>query len=293
MKVKIIDIEQGTPAWLELRKEYFRTASRTPVVMGLSPFSTKEKLAMELKFNAKPFVSKKMKMGNLLEDMIRLKANKILNDVFEPKVGLNGDFLASLDGINFEGDTIIEIKVSEKTYEDLKNGIIPKHYYAQIQHQLMVFNEAKKAYLIAYSTEKDDIIISEAIEQDILFQNTIVTFWNKFSIFVELFEKPSEMDILDKEVNDKMSEILQMQRDFKELEDKIKKAKEDLLNSITNKEDYKKINFVGGLIEIRKGAKRANYKKYIEDKGLTIDDEYYTESAPSYVFKENKGKDNE
>lgn len=286
--MKIIDMEQQTPEWFELRKEFYKTASRTATVLGIDPFSDKNKLASEIKFNVKPFQTKKMKLGNVLEDMIRLKANELLKDVFEPKVGLNVEYLASLDGINFEGDTIIEIKVSEKTYKDLKEGIIPKNYYAQLQHQLLVFEDAEQAYLIAYSAENDDIAISEPILNDLDYQNLIKESWSKFDTFLELFELPKELDIIGSELNEKMKEILEMQKEFKALETKIKDEKEKLLEQIANKEDYKKINFVGGSIEIRKGAKRPNYKKYFEDNRIELEDKYYSEGMPTYIFKNSK-----
>lgn len=113
--LEIINVEQGTQEWHDLRAKYPRTASRTPIVMGCSPFSNWDKLAAEIKFDVKPYYSKAMQLGNELEDMVRERANAQLGDVFMPIVGINGDFLASLDGINLEMDTIVEIKVSKHT----------------------------------------------------------------------------------------------------------------------------------------------------------------------------------
>ena len=110
------DIQQGEADWHKLRSEFYKTASRTPAILGLSPFSNKEKVAQEIKFGVKQFYSKAMQRGNDLEDMVRDLAGEHFKDVFMPTVGSNKGYLASLDGINFEEDTIIEIKVSDKTY---------------------------------------------------------------------------------------------------------------------------------------------------------------------------------
>jgi predicted phage-related endonuclease len=54
---------------------------------------------------------------------------------------------ASLDGLSFDGSIVLEIKCPWSTRDQsaLREGRIPVHYYAQIQHQLEV-SRAQEAH---------------------------------------------------------------------------------------------------------------------------------------------------
>jgi putative phage-type endonuclease len=152
--LKIIDVKQGSQEWHDLRSKYYKTASRSPIVCGVSKFSTPEKLAMELRGEYTPFVTQKMQDGIDIEDELRRKISFETDTVFTPAVGVNGDFLASLDGLNANNE-IIEIKDSEITYNEIKNKNLSDMYKYQMVHQMMVFDSDKNV-LFAYSRENDD-----------------------------------------------------------------------------------------------------------------------------------------
>ncbi len=178
---EIVNVEQGSQEWHDLRAKHYKTASRTPSVMNTSPFMSREQLAMNLRGEYTPFYSNAMRQGNDLEDMVRLKAETLMGDSFMPMVAVNKEYLASLDGLNFDKDTLIEIKVSEKTFNDIKNcGDLPENYLLQIHHQMMVVDTVRTGYLVAYNPKTEEIAISEAIgrsKQDYL---EIKTAWDKF-----------------------------------------------------------------------------------------------------------------
>lgn len=256
--------EQGSQEWHELRAKYTRTASRTPIVLGLSPFSKIDDLAKELKYGIKPYYNDKMKRGNELEPMVRELANKHFNDVFEPAVGVEADFLASLDGINFDGDTIIEIKVSEHTYNDVKNGRIPEHYKAQMLHQLYVFG-AKQSYLVAYSEKEDAIVVSEAVHDDPLWFWDMVTAWDNFDAFMKdyEYEATEEIEHTDMEWEMVALKLKEISDRKKELEAEEKEYKEALLamaNGIKSK------GFGVSVFPTKKST--VDYKKLIAENNL-------------------------
>ena len=256
--------EQGSQEWHELRAKYTRTASRTPIVLGLSPFSKIDDLAKELKYGIKPYYNDKMKRGNELEPMARELANKHFNDVFEPAVGVEADFLASLDGINFDGDTIIEIKVSEHTYNDVKNGRIPEHYKAQMLHQLYVFG-AKQSYLVAYSEKEDAIVVSEAVHDDPLWFWDMVTAWDNFDAFMKdyEYEATEEIEHTDMEWEMVALKLKEISDRKKELEAEEKEYKEALLamaNGIKSK------GFGVSVFPTKKST--VDYKKLIAENNL-------------------------
>lgn len=286
--IKYDFLEQGSEQWHSLRSEFLATASRTPIVLGLSPFSNIEKLAQEIKFGIKPFYSKAMQDGNDLEDKVRELANEYFDDVFVPTVGVNNDLLASLDGINFEEDTIIEIKVSEKTFEEVKRGNIPDHYLWQIKHQMQVFSSVERAFLIAYSKEKNEIAVSDPIVKDENFGNDffiILDAWKKFYEFLENYELPKINNIDDIDALLLSDELYEINEKKKELEAREKEIKEKLkFFAIADK------NVVGNLMITKtKGAKKIDYVKLINDKKVDVSDiEKYTSfNADSIVFRFN------
>jgi len=178
---KVINVEQGSQEWHDLRAKHYKTASRTPSVMNASPFMSREQLAMNLRGEYTPFYSNAMRQGNDLEDMVRLKAESLMGDSFMPMVAVNEGYLASLDGLNFDKDTLIEIKVSEKTFNEIKNcGDIPDHYLIQIHHQMMVIDTVQTGYLVAYNPKTEEIAVSIPItrsEQDYIEMKAA---WEKF-----------------------------------------------------------------------------------------------------------------
>ena len=257
-------VEQGSQEWHDLRSKYPRTASRTPIVLGLSPFQKKEDLAKELKYNIKPYYNNAMKRGNELEPMVRELANKHFNDVFEPAVGVNADFLASLDGINFDGDTIIEIKVSEHTYNEVKSGRIPEHYKAQMLHQIYVF-EAKRAYLVAYSEKENRIAVSEAVLDDANWFFGMLTAWDNFDAFMKdyEYEATEEIEHTDMEWEMVALKLKEISDRKKELEAEEKEYKEALLamaNGIKSK------GFGVSVFPTKKST--VDYKKLIAENNL-------------------------
>lgn len=171
-----LSLTPNTPEWLEARKQY-RTASEAPIVLGVSPFTTPEQFKLIKAGLKKTYYSKAMQLGHELEAQIRDHANQLFGKTFKEEIWVNGEFLASLDGI--DGDTLVEIKTSDYTYRELVEGDVPKHYYAQIQQQLYC-SPAEKAYLVAYSPKAKEYAISEEITLDPLFMRTISEAWDAF-----------------------------------------------------------------------------------------------------------------
>ncbi|MBL0721214.1 MAG: YqaJ viral recombinase family protein [Sulfurovum sp.] len=258
---KIFKVEQGTEEWLELRNKHIRTASRTAVVLDCSPLTSKETLAQEIKFGIKPFYNKAMKQGNELEDKVRYLANSHFQDFFMPQVGLNGELFASLDGINFEGDTIVELKVSDKTYTDIENGIIPEHYVLQVKHQMLVFNTAKVGYLFAYSPTLDKTICSKAITIQEGDFEMIKEGWEQFEIFMADYEMPTVATVEDSEALELVEELKEINEFKKELIEREARAKTKLKHFIGGNK-----TIIGDLtISTVKGRKTVSYANIVKE----------------------------
>ncbi|TLP41067.1 lambda-exonuclease family protein [Arcobacter arenosus] len=268
MSCNILNLKQGSELWHKTRLEHYKTASRTPIVCGVSPFQSKEQLAMQLRGEYEPFYSKAMQMGNEFEDDVRTLAEMKFNDTFKPLVGIKDDYLASLDGINFSRDTIIEIKVSEKTFNDLKDGIIPDVYYFQIQHQMMVFDEVDQAYLVAYNPKTCETAYSKPILPDMEAILFIKESWKRFdeekdTLKVEEFDMSENDEFLMAVDNYKLH-----MKELEEAKEKAEDAKKALLEFYQGGK-----TFGGGVtISYTKPSKSVNYSQLYKDNKALLKD---------------------
>jgi putative phage-type endonuclease len=281
-------LKKGSKEWLELRNKYIKTASRTPIIMGLSPYSNMEKLAKEIKFNIKPFYTKNMQLGNELEDKVRELANNYFNDTFMPNIGINNDFLASLDGINFYENIIIEIKVSEGIYESIKDGLTPDYCVWQVKHQMQVFwgseiDDRKEAYVVAYSIENDDIAVSKPIFREDNDFSAIKNDWVKFEEFLSTYELPTIANIKDQKALSLAFELSEILAKKKELELKESELREELTSFVSAEK-----NVIGNLtISKTKGRDVIDYKTLIKNKGISKEElqKYTNKSEDILKFK--------
>lgn len=154
-----LNIEQNTPEWLEARKQY-RTASEAPIVLGISPFTSITNFKLIKAGLKTQYYSKAMQQGHDLEDQVRQHACDYFGKDFKAECWTNGKYMASIDGI--DGDTIVEIKVSDYTYNMLAEGV-PDYYEMQVLQQLYC-SPAKVGYLYVYSPKANAYACSHAIE---------------------------------------------------------------------------------------------------------------------------------
>ena len=140
---KIERLQQNTPEWHRWRQQGLG-ASDAPVVMGDVAFKTTRMLWS-------------IKTGRMQEEASGLAARRgreleqLARQAYEREVGIQMEPLclvheelkwmrASLDGLSFDGSTVLEIKcpLSARDQALAKDGTIPSHYFAQLQHELEV-----------------------------------------------------------------------------------------------------------------------------------------------------------
>lgn len=147
--VQIIDVEQGTKEWLEDFRGKGIGSSDVALLMNEGRLYDrdvgtlwKQKVGYE---KVVPLDNVHIQRGKDLEPKIRDEVNKLLGTHFEPACVLRTDapyLRASLDGIDFDNDCILEIKApSEKVYSKyIGTWEIPENYYLQIQYQMLCAN---------------------------------------------------------------------------------------------------------------------------------------------------------
>ena len=273
--MKKLYLKPNTPEWLEARKAY-RTASEAPIVCGISPFQTPEKFKMIKLGLAKQYYSKAMADGHKYEDQVRQWANKELGYNFKEEIWVNGDYLASLDGI--DGETLIEIKVSERTFDDIKAGRLPEYYLTQMQQQ-MYCSPATRGFLVAYSKKRDDYVASTLILEDPRYMKHIEDSWGLFDL-IEIDEHTP----LDRSEDRRIVELFNRYDRLKAELDTVKMAmeltKEELIKEAGDR------SLVAGDFKLvrSKPTTRYDYKKAATDAKVDLD-KYKSEGKPTFSVK--------
>ena len=190
MKAQTLDFEQGSQEWLDARKQHF-CASEAPAVMSVNPYFPRNptELAKQKLGYVNTFVSQAMKEGHRLEPIIRQQVEDQTEIGFMPTVMVKDKYLASLDGINFDGDIILEIKAPQSKNATVKwameGRVILPHQY-QIQHQLMVSGADKCIYAVR-NPEDGEVITCDVFPDQIL-QKKLKQAWADFQPLMELTE---------------------------------------------------------------------------------------------------------
>ena len=231
MTIKMLQMEQGSPEWLELRRTH-RTASETPIIMGKSRYKAPLALAREKRGLAEQEKENiAMKHGKDHEAGVRAAVSEKLGVGFEPAVLVDGLYLASLDGLNIAGDTILEIKCpwSEKSKDlvEAKQGNVPQAHWWQIQHQLMV-SRAKICHYVVRDPADSNLITLEVAPKESAFAR-IREEWDIF--WEAMMDCPAEEVIKFQPIPSDLKSLVyelfrgkDMQKQGKELYDNARKA---------------------------------------------------------------------
>jgi putative phage-type endonuclease len=151
--MKTLDLQQGSAQWLAWRREKLPDggvrimASDVPTIMGVSPYETAHQLWMRLTGRTGPKAQNfAMRRGHANEDFVRKKLEEQTGEsIFpvccQPEPGEVAPEWAgcSLDGLAMPMDLVHEIKVpGKRDLGSMEAGIVPAHWMAQVQWQLLV-----------------------------------------------------------------------------------------------------------------------------------------------------------
>lgn len=272
--MKIIEVEQGSPEWLDWRKTVI-TATDCSAIMGNNPWVTPYKcwqkklgLIEEQKSNAA------MERGVRLEPEARTQFNErrgfpyMLPAVVE---STEFEFLgASLDGISVDHKHILEIKCGGiKLHTQAQGGIIPDYYMDQMQHQLLVTRAEKCFY---YSFDGKDGVCIEVLPDPGFIERFLPRariFWKQ----IAFFEPPTLQQSDYKDMNDSLS--------WKEYS-KMYQETDAAIKALEDKKDYLRRMLIelsadqscmGNGVKVMKTLMRGriDYNEIPEIKGLDLD----------------------
>jgi putative phage-type endonuclease len=170
----IVDLVQNTPEWLEFRRSCIGS-SDAPIIAGDSPWKTPFQLwQQKLGLAEEQVQSFAMTRGKILEDRARQVYEEMRGHVVYPMVINHPEHswqIASLDGITLDKTHAVEIKCPGKEdHSSAVSGIIPKKYYAQLQHQMYVCSLPSIDY---FSFNGETGVIIE-VERDIKYIQDLV-----------------------------------------------------------------------------------------------------------------------
>ncbi len=274
-------MEQGTPEWLEFRKNKIG-ASDAASILGVgfhSPYKLWQvKLGMcEIK------QTPAMARGLDLEPMIRQEYELQVGVNVEPEVIVHPTIpwmMASLDGHNAEKKVAVELKTANKPdHERAKKGIVPDKYYPQLQHQMACLGYNSIHYFSYY--DKNDTALIEVKRDDEYLENLYKMEEAFYQCMVTLTPPAmTEADYLERTDDwwgDKGKEWVEASRNFDLWKEKKEALRKELINGSNGRSS------TGGGVRLRhyysKGS--VNYGK-IPELGTVNLDQYRNPQKESW-----------
>lgn len=183
MDTKIIDLDQRSQAWHDWRDGMDIdgpriTATAASVILGNNPYKTPHRLWLQMTKQAPPDATNPaMLRGQQYEDEACLAFMSKFGGFYEPKCIEHPDIpwaAASLDGLTIFGEQILEIKVPGAAVLSMaKNGVVPGHYFTQMQWQLFCCPMATHAFFWAYNPDTKEgfrvQVMPDAAFQSVIF----------------------------------------------------------------------------------------------------------------------------
>jgi putative phage-type endonuclease len=181
----LLDLDQGSDAWLSFRATR-RMASESAALLRVAPWYPRTPYDLWMVKSGRSQIrdNEYMAHGRRYEATARALYERQQADLMMPfTVDGDGGYAASLDGLSFDADRILEVKCPWKgSASDLwaraARGQVPPHYQCQVQHQIMVTG-AKRADFAVYAWDTDELTII-AVKPDPAMQARIRAAWDGF-----------------------------------------------------------------------------------------------------------------
>jgi putative phage-type endonuclease len=278
----IVRMAQGSREWHEHRKRY-RNASETPIVLGVSPWTTPYQL-WQLKLGLiTQEVTPAMQRGTELEPAARAAYERQTGRVMQPLVVVHGEYSCSLDGMTLGGERIVEIKAPFKgrdsmLWKTVHAGRLPECYQWQVQHQLLVTGAALADVFVFDGTDGVLLEVAPAPEA----WPRIHKAWDAFMRCVQDEQAPPLTD-RDTRIRDDpdwlaaAARYLELRMAHDELSAKLDESKSQLVGLASHAREQ------GGGLSVTRMWKRGNvdYKQVPELEGVDL--EHYRSAARQEV----------
>ena len=159
---KIQRLQQNTLEWHRWRRQGLG-ASDAPVIMGDAAFKTTRMLwSIKTGRMQEEPPGPAARRGRELEQRARQAYERDVGIQMEPLCLVHDELewmRASLDGLSFDGSTVLEIKcpTSVRNQSAAREGSVPPHHYAQLQHELEV-SRAEELHYWSFDGRKGSLV---------------------------------------------------------------------------------------------------------------------------------------
>ena len=194
--MQLIDIQQGSPEWLAFRLGHF-TASEAPAMMGDSPYTKRIELLYQKATGYRPVVTpyqqKKFDQGHAAEAKARPLVERREGQELFPVTGVRTvhglPLLASFDGLNLDKTLVFEHKHwNNKLVAQIEGEGLEPVYYWQLEHQLLVAEQAERALLVCSDGTADNFraVYYESQEDR---RAALISGWQQFQADLEQYQR--------------------------------------------------------------------------------------------------------
>lgn len=191
-------VQQGTTAWLQLRSGY-PTASEAPAAQGVSRYMTRSELLRQKATGITPEhddrTLARFAEGHRVEELARPMAEEYLGEelsnVTMTAVVDGLPLLASLDGINFDGDISWECKLwNEGLAEQVRTNNLSAQYTVQMDQQQLVSGAKRTLFTCTDGTPERTVHCwYESTEEK---KAAVVMHWRQFLQDVAAYDPTAE-----------------------------------------------------------------------------------------------------
>lgn len=200
---------QGTAEWLEWRRSR-GGASEVAALMGCAPWFPRTPYELWLVKTGRAEVTETpaMRHGTQHEVSARSAAEAAYGEVFEPQTVEMGRIIASLDGISFDGQTVLELKVpaggfDSATWKSVHDeNTVPEHYWWQVQQQLLCSGAKVAIFAVFVASGRNEYTHSFIdVHPDLQAHAAIKAAWAQFFEYLDSDTPPplTERDVRERE----------------------------------------------------------------------------------------------
>lgn len=293
---KQVDLVQGSPEWLQWRRERI-TASNVPVIIGESDFQTPLQL-WEGYVNqpvSSPPPTFAMQRGTALEGVIRDEYMLHAGREFVPTCFENDRYPllgASLDGwSDDDGGIVLEIKVPSKEKHALAlKGEVPLTYRGQLQAQLLITGASRAEY-VSYDPDTKDWAKVVVLPDPVYFER-ILKASAEFMEHVKTKTPPplSQNDYMEADSLD-LKGYLMAYSEKKSMLDQISEELDELKNLIRGAMKHTRVKFGHMRVSVLERKGNVKYAGIPELKGVDL--EKYRAPSTQYLdirFSKDTGR---
>ena len=161
--MNILNLVQGSPEWHAARATRM-TASEAPAMMSATKKMSRNELLKAKSLGTEKEVSEYVQKflfdkGHEMEASARPLVEEIIGEELFPTTAETEDgvYLASFEGMTMLGDVLFEHKMwNESLAEAVRKEKLPPEYYWQLEHQLMVADEAEQVIFVVSDGTKEN-----------------------------------------------------------------------------------------------------------------------------------------